>query len=128
MALGIKSPLIGTGFESYGWNNEKFLKPLGIGTQFHMAHNQIMQVFSGQGIPGVLIYLLLIIYSIKNLIIRGDDFFYKQKLPFLSGLMGVFIYTNFQEWFYIKPVYLIFWILLMISFTLKEKKSIHNAQ
>lgn len=104
---------LGCGIEGYGIYNAKHLVPAGKGTLYGTAHNQLLQVASGQGLPGVLIYLSMIYYVLFSLVksLPGKK---KYITPLLSGFIGILLYSSFQEWFYLRNVQLLWWLLIMV--------------
>jgi O-antigen ligase len=108
-----KNIFLGCGLEGYGIYNGKYLVPAGKGTIAGTAHNQLLQVASGQGLAGVLVYLSMIYYVLFSLIksIPGKK---KYITPLLSGFIGILVYSSFQEWFYLRSVQLLWWLLIMV--------------
>lgn len=108
-----KNTFLGCGLEGFGIYNGKYLVPAGKGTIAGTAHNQLLQVASGQGLAGVLVYLSMIYYVLFSLIksIPGKK---KYITPLLSGFIGILVYSSFQEWFYLRSVQLLWWLLIMV--------------
>ena len=104
---------LGCGIEGYGIYNVKHLVPGGKGTLYGTSHNQLLQVASGQGLAGVLIYLSMIYYVLFSLVksLPGKK---KYITPLLSGFVGILVYSSFQEWFYLRSVQLLWWLLIMV--------------
>lgn len=108
-----ESPVFGWGMESYGWANEQVLKEEGVGTRLHSTHNQILQIAVGTGVSGLFLYLFLW----GGAIYRGIYFATKKKggshRILVSAALGIFVYSWFQEWFFLRSTQILFWILLL---------------
>ncbi|EMP80739.1 putative membrane protein [Leptospira santarosai str. CBC1531] len=117
LTLGIGKPLLGGGFESYGWYNECCLNPEGRSSTYHTTHNQFLQIFSGLGITGLAFYSLLWCFLFYELLkFRKNDRSVLVSSVFFSSVAAVFVYSFFQEWFYLRVVYFQ-WIALFPFFT-----------
>lgn len=117
LTLGIGKPLLGGGFESYGWYNECCLNFEGRSSLYHTTHNQFLQVFSGLGITGVVFYSLLWFFLFYELLkFRKSDRPILVSSVFFSSVAAIFLYSFFQEWFYLRAVYFQ-WIALFPFFT-----------
>ncbi|UPY77133.1 ligase [Leptospira weilii] len=115
--LGIGKPLLGGGFESYGWYNECCLNLEGRSSLYHTTHNQFLQIFSGLGITGSVFYSLLWFFLFYELLKFGKrDRSILVSSVFFSSVAAVFVYSFFQEWFYLRAVYFQ-WIALFPFFT-----------
>ncbi|MBM9501341.1 O-antigen ligase family protein [Leptospira sp. 201903071] len=115
--LFLTKPLFGGAFESYGWYNECCLSQSGKESQYHTTHNQWIQIFSGLGIFGAVIFALL-----WGLLLDSIAFGKKEKNAsiganslYLGAAVAIFVYSFFQEWFYLRGVYLQ-WIVLFVFF------------
>ncbi|KON76858.1 O-antigen ligase family protein [Leptospira kirschneri] len=120
MKLGIEKLLLGGGFESYGWYNECCLSSDIRASTYHTTHNQYLQIFSGLGMMGVVLYSLLwcfLFYELLKSERRGRSTLVVSVL--FSSVAAVFVYSFFQEWFYLRSVYFQ-WIALFPLFW-KEK-------
>lgn len=112
--VGKANLFFGGGIEGYGWHNMAYLPSI-CGTNIHgSTHNQVLQVFSGQGIFGLIIYLLVIFFTLRNLLNAIEN---RQSLaiPVFAGFIGILIYSSFQEWFYLRPVQLLWWLIPLFS-------------
>ncbi|WP_167880138.1 O-antigen ligase family protein [Leptospira fletcheri] len=108
-----ESPVFGWGMESYGWANEQVLKEEGEGTRLHSTHNQILQIAVGTGLSGLFLYLFLW----GGALYRGIRFATKKRggahRILVSAALGIFVYSWFQEWFFLRSTQILFWILLL---------------
>ncbi|WP_061248895.1 O-antigen ligase family protein [Leptospira alstonii] len=117
LTLGIEKLLLGGGFESYGWYNECCLSSNGKPSLYHTTHNQFLQIFSGLGIVGVILYSFLwgfLFYELLKSQRRKRSVL--ASCVFFSSVAAVFVYSFFQEWFYLRAVYFQ-WIALFPFFT-----------
>lgn len=122
MKLGIEKLLLGGGFESYGWYNECCLSSNIRASTYHTTHNQYLQIFSGLGIVGVVLYSLLwcfLFYELLKPERRGRDRSILVVSVLFSSVAAVFVYSFFQEWFYLRSVY--FQWIALFPFFWKEK-------
>lgn len=96
MKLGIEKLLLGGGFESYGWYNECCLSSNIRASTYHTTHNQYLQIFSGLGIVGVVLYSLLwcfLFYELLKTERRGRSTLVVSVL--FSSVAAVFVYSFF---------------------------------
>ncbi|WP_244939944.1 O-antigen ligase family protein [Leptospira adleri] len=111
--LFLNKPLFGGGFESYGWYNECCLSQTGKESLYHTTHNQWIQVLSGLGILGGILFSLLWAFLLDGVAFPGG----KKEKPiyvrafYFGSVLSVFVYSFFQEWFYLRAVFLQ-WIVL----------------
>lgn len=120
MKLGIEKLLLGGGFESYGWYNECCLSTNIRASTYHTTHNQYLQIFSGLGVTGVVLYSLLwcfLFYELLKPERKGGSILVVSVL--FSSVAAVFVYSFFQEWFYLRSVY--FQWIALFPFFWKEK-------
>ncbi|EMM95487.1 O-antigen ligase-like membrane protein [Leptospira interrogans serovar Zanoni str. LT2156] len=120
MKLGIEKLLLGGGFESYGWYNECCLSTDIRASTYHTTHNQYLQIFSGLGVTGVVLYSLLwcfLFYELLKPERKGRSILVVSVL--FSSVAAVFVYSFFQEWFYLRSVY--FQWIALFPFFWKEK-------
>lgn len=116
LKLAFEKPLLGGGFESFGWYNECCLNPLKRESQYHTTHNQMIQIFSGLGIVGLAVYSLLwgiILYGLLRF--RNEKKSVLHSSLIVGSVCSVFVYSFFQEWFYLRTVYFQ-WIALFLFF------------
>ncbi|PKA04720.1 O-antigen ligase family protein [Leptospira ellisii] len=115
--IGAAKYLFGGGFESFGWFNECCVDPAGRASQYHTSHNQWIQVFSGMGGFGIFIFVFLwgvLFYERLREVERDGS---SLRASFLFGsISAVFVYSFFQEWFYIRSVYF-YWIACFLIFS-----------
>ncbi|AOP34576.1 hypothetical protein A0128_12375 [Leptospira tipperaryensis] len=115
--LFLSKPLFGGGFESYGWYNECCLTQSGKESPYHTTHNQWIQIFSGLGIFGAFFYALLWGFLLDSIAFAKKE--NKESIGaralYFGSVVAIFIYSFFQEWFYLRAVYLQ-WIALFAYF------------
>jgi hypothetical protein len=109
----LSNMLLGCGIEGYGIYNFKYLVPAGKGSLYGTTHNQLLQIASGQGLFGIIIYFSMIYYILYSLC-RSLAEKKHYILPLLSGFIGILIYSSFQEWYYLRSVQLFWWLLIMV--------------
>ncbi|TGK25568.1 O-antigen ligase family protein [Leptospira yasudae] len=115
--LFFAKPLFGGGFESFGWYNECCLNLAGRQSPYHTTHNQFLQILSGIGVFGAAVYAALwgfLFYEFFAWKRRGRSFA-GTSLVF-GSVFAVFVYSFFQEWFYLRAVYFQ-WIALFVLFS-----------
>lgn len=96
------APFFGHGSESYGLLNN--LSPYGLLTSpYYTSHNLLLQILTGQGLVGALIFLA-IVYSITRRLLGSN------RYGFLAGWIALIFYSLFQEWFYLRPLHLLWWL------------------
>ena len=107
-------PFTGGGAESYGYYNNFFLRAAGEAAKHGSSHNQLLQIAVGNGLPGILFYSgLLIAFASevrKRMIAAGRD-----SIPFMlmtAGMTSALVYGSVQEWNYLRPVMLMWTMLL----------------
>ncbi|PJZ55827.1 O-antigen ligase family protein [Leptospira barantonii] len=116
LKLASEKPLLGGGFESFGWYNECCLNPLKRESAYHTTHNQTVQIFSGLGFLGLVVYSLLwgiLLYGLLRF--RNEKKSVLHSSLIVGSVSAVFIYSFFQEWFYLRAVYFQ-WIVLFLIF------------
>ncbi len=127
--LGLLSPLIGLGSESFAYQfNREVNEPHGSYFQeisllrLGSAHNVYLQTFSGKGILGLLL-LLFVAYSVlrssyKVCFDRARLYSLKRRiLSLIAGcsMVTFLIYGNVQEIFYIYPLLFLFFGSIALS-------------
>ncbi|MBM9578855.1 O-antigen ligase family protein [Leptospira sp. 201903070] len=115
--LFLAKPLLGGGFESYGWYNECCLSQIGRESPFHTTHNQWLQILSGLGVFGGIIFGALWAFLLDAIGFpreKKEESIGARALYF-GSFVAIFVYSFFQEWFYIRGVYLQ-WIALFVFF------------
>ncbi|WP_143464835.1 O-antigen ligase family protein [Leptonema illini] len=109
-------PLTGGGTESYGYYNNFFLRAAAEAVKHGSSHNQLLQIAVGNGLLGILFYFgLLIGFSneIRKRMIATD----LASTPFIlitAGMASAIVYGSVQEWNYLRPVMLMWTMLLYL--------------
>lgn len=111
----IMFPFFGGGTESYGYYNNVFLRAASVAARHGTAHNQLLQILSGNGIAGFLFYTGLLgafAFNIRRrLIDRHSD--PVPSILILAGMTSSLVYGSVQEWNYIRPVIILWSVLLL---------------
>jgi len=109
-------PFTGGGTESYGYYNNVFLRAAAEAAKHGSSHNQLLQIAVGNGLPGVLFYLGLLIgfanEARKRMIAAGQA-----SIPFVlmtAGMTSALVYGSVQEWNYLRPTILVWTVLLYL--------------
>ncbi|MCG6168481.1 O-antigen ligase family protein [Leptospira sanjuanensis] len=120
--LFFEKPLFGGGFESFGWYNECCLNQEGRQSPYHTAHNQFLQIFSGIGVFGAAVYAALWGFLFYEFLAgkRKGRSLAETSLVF-GSVFAVFVYSFFQEWFYLRAVYFQ-WIALFAVFSSSKEE------
>lgn len=116
LKLFSEKPLLGGGFESFGWYNECCLNPFRRESAYHTTHNQTVQIVSGLGVVGLVFYSLLwgvLFYGLLRF--RNEKETVLHSSLIFGSICAVFVYSFFQEWFYLRAVYFQ-WIVLFLVF------------
>ncbi|RHX90004.1 O-antigen ligase family protein [Leptospira stimsonii] len=125
--LFLNKPLFGGGFESYGWYNECCLNQTGKGSPYHTTHNQWIQIFSGLGVFGGILFALLWGFLLDSIAFskmeKGESI--GERAVYFGSVVAIFVYSFFQEWFYLRAVYLQ-WIALFVFFGKNESAFVLN--
>jgi hypothetical protein len=87
------------------------------------AHNQFLQVFVGQGVPGLACFVVLAFgtlwKALKDLAVLEDRGQRTGVLTALTaGWVAILTYMSVQEWFYLRSVQLIWWLTLAAIWSL----------
>lgn len=127
IAIWIENPLFGGGIEGYGWHNEYSLAVRGFKSEFGTAHNQLLQELSGKGLVGTSVYLAIIFFALKRLLIHISLDSNRRTIPLFAGFIGILVYSCFQEWFYLRAVGLFWWLLIMVIFLLTDEKPVSET-
>lgn len=109
-------PFTGGGAESYGYYNNFFLRAAAEAAKHGSSHNQLLQIAVGNGLLGILFYSGLLIAFAgevrKRMIAAGRD-----SIPFMlmtAGMTSALVYGSVQEWNYLRPVMLMWTMLLYL--------------
>jgi hypothetical protein len=124
LAIGLRNPFFGGGMEGFGWNNYTYLRGSSLESTLNSSHNQILQVFSGQGMMGFFNYiciLLMVLWPLRNHGARD-----KRYLPLVSGFVGILVYSMLQEWFYLRPVQLFWWLAVLLLMIAEKDRAFPN--
>lgn len=120
LLIGLEAPAVGYGFESYAWRYRqlandpasRLARGIPTGTEaFEAAHNFFIQLFSGIGLFGVLVWLVLVGCAFRRwsgLVRQGDAL----AGAALTSAIVFHLFGIFQEMTYIPPVWLLMWVLL----------------
>src|SRR5207247_977989 len=72
------------------------------------------------GLAGLICYVALLLFVIRSL--NRSSASNRSYLPLMSGFLAFLIYSCFQEWFYLRSVQILWWLLIVFCFISAEKK------
>lgn len=126
-------PLFGAGFESYGFFNRNYLLNLDMATREMTAHNQILQVLTGTGLAGTIVFLLIVGFTLNQLlsVIASGTLTTLEKKNYIAlfaGLLSILVYQGVQEWWYIRPVAFHWWLMVAVSARMYSNKNIPSRK
>jgi len=123
-------PFLGVGYYSwvdYMWN--KFPEGIGVAKTIQVCHNIYIQAASEMGIPGLMVFLILIILTFRTLIQTRkltknseDKFIYFLTYGLEAGLIGFLVAGNFVTVLF----YPFFWIqmsMIVSVYMIADKKN-----
>ncbi|EHJ49123.1 O-antigen polymerase [Solidesulfovibrio carbinoliphilus subsp. oakridgensis] len=118
--IGLESPLVGYGYESYAWRYRQLMQDPESrlarampkdAEAFEATHNFFIQLFSGIGLLGVLVWTVLIGCAFRAWrfwAARGDGL----ARAALASAIVFHLFGLFQEMTYVPPVWLLMFLLL----------------
>lgn len=118
--IGAEQPVIGLGYESYGWHmlileklqNSIISKYRERKVNLDTPHNLYLQIFVGCGIVGIYIWMVLVTFAIFLLIgdlVENKNYF---NICLLLSMISFHIYGIFQSMQYISVI----WFLIFLIF------------
>ncbi len=124
-------PFFGGGTESYGYYNTVHLRAAAQAAKHGSSHNQLLQIAVGNGLAGVVFYaglLLAFAAGIRKRMMAalGQR---EEMIPLLlitAGMAGCLVYGSVQEWNYLRPV-MVMWAVLLF-FAWPETKQSETSQ
>jgi len=125
LQLGKESPLLGMGYESYGWHisvlknlpdSNLFRSSMTDGLIYDTTHNLFLQLFISGGVTALLLWVVINGYAIMLL---SYDLIYKKNLfnvPVLISILGFHLYGISQSMQYIPVIW--FFIFLNLGYAM----------
>jgi O-antigen ligase len=118
--IGLESPLVGYGYETYAWRYRQLMRDPESrlartmpkdAEAFEATHNFFIQLFSGLGLSGLLVWTVLMACAFRAWTFRagqGDGL----ARAALASAIAFHLFGIFQEMTYISPVWLLMFLLL----------------
>ncbi|MEA3467350.1 MAG: O-antigen ligase family protein [Thermodesulfobacteriota bacterium] len=132
LVLVSESPLFGMGYESYRWHQEvmssipasRFSQQRQTDNNWDTAHNFYIQLVAGNGIAGLLVWLLLTAY-VAFLLCR-DAFTNRnvQSFALLGSLVSFHLYGFTQSMQYIASIYFLVFLVIGYAMRLESKRKL----
>ena len=111
--MWLKAPLMGLGLDSYGWRYTDF-RPKGSPGYVYLhgtAHNQYFQFFAGIGLVGLLCYIFIYFYLLRDAYNAYKDSHATKDLSLIIIYILFGIYALYQEIFYTLCIGTLFWLI-----------------
>lgn len=113
---------VGFGHIPYKETFETYIRTMPI---FH-AHNSYLQMAAETGIPGLFIFLMMILSNIKEgyvNLVKSDDKYYKYVgAGCIASIVGILTHGMFEHFLYIPRIIFTFWIVMALIITMVKLK------
>ena len=117
ISLGMREPMLGYGIGGF-WSPERmnFLKTL------HpwgpaQAHNGYIEIFLNLGVVGIVIFLLVVVSSVRRICIQAFENF--KFAQFRAILLIIILVHNYSEAGFVRPTHLMWFAFLIITVNVK---------
>ena len=127
-----ESPVFGMGYESYRWHQEvmssvpdsRFIQQRQTSNNWDTAHNFYIQLVAGNGIAGLLVWLLLTAYVAFLLCRDAIANRNVQSFALLGSLISFHLYGFTQSMQYIASIYFLVFLVIGYAMRLESKQKI----
>lgn len=116
-------PVWGGGTEAFGFWNSHSLQLFGLSSKFGSSHNAFLQILAGNGLLGAGLYIsivLMIANQLKNRLKKDltepNDTTITTTIIMAAGMVATLLYGSVQEWNYIRPVTVLWFLLFGLPF------------
>ena len=101
-------PLVGTGLDTFQLTSRRYQEKINIVSKF--THNSLFQLLSETGLGGLITFVLLFIFCLRNIHVSKQESSY--RMPLFIGALSSFAQSLFDINFNFLALFLLFWIIM----------------